>query len=72
MGIYMQVEISRRRFLQGSVALSVVGGSATTFSTLLAEDRKSLLANTKVATVCEMCVNKCAAFASVENGILKN
>lgn len=37
--IQMQVEISRRKFLQGSVALSVLGGSATTFSTLIAEEK---------------------------------
>jgi len=67
----MQVEISRRRFLQGSVALSVIGGSSVSVSTLLAEEKKPQAENKKVATLCEMCVNKCSAFATVENGIVK-
>ena len=65
----MDIEISRRRFLQGSVAMSVVGGS--TLSTLFAENKKPLHSNIKVATICEMCVNKCTAYASVEDGIVK-
>lgn len=66
----MKVEISRRRFLQGSVALSIVGGSTMGFS-MQSKEKMPLLAKRKVATLCEMCVNKCAAFAVVENGILK-
>ena len=65
----MQVEVSRRRFLQGSAALSIVGGSAMTFA-MQTEEKKPLAPNRKIATLCEMCVNKCAAFAIVENGIL--
>ena len=65
----MNVEISRRRFLQGSVALSVFGASSA--STLFSESKKPVLSNFTVATVCEICVNKCTAFAKVEDGIVK-
>lgn len=65
----MNVEISRRRFLQGSVALSVFGASSA--ATLFKESKKPLLSNFTVATVCEICVNKCTAFAKVEDGIVK-
>ena len=67
----MQVEISRRRFLQGTVAMSILGGSVATGSNVFSETKKPALQNGKVATLCEMCVNKCAAFAVVENGIVK-
>ena len=66
----MKVEISRRKFLQGSVALSVLGGSLASVPTLWAKEKPSSN-NNIVATLCEMCVNKCAAFAYVENGIVK-
>ncbi len=77
----MQVEVSRRRFLQGSVALSVIGGSSVGVTNLLAghsEESGEFSPTTKtgtgsateVATLCEMCVNKCAAIARVENGVV--
>ncbi len=77
----MQVEVSRRRFLQGSVAMSVVGGASVGVTNLLAghgEEKGELSVTTKtgtskateVATLCEMCVNKCAALARVEDGIV--
>jgi len=84
----MEVEISRRKFLQGTVAMSVVGATALSTTNLLSNDHgghgKSVKAgavsfhNTKtgqgeghdVATLCEMCVNKCAALARVENGVV--
>ena len=77
----MQVEVSRRRFLQGSVAMSIVGGSTLGVSNLLAghsKEKGELSVTTKtgtgeareVATLCEMCVNKCAAIARVEDGIV--
>jgi len=79
----MQVEISRRRFLQGSVALSVVGGvgisSENLFSSGTESQHKvpeSITTKTGsgdaklVPTLCEMCVNKCAAIARVENGVV--
>ncbi|HIP15354.1 MAG TPA: thiosulfate reductase [Sulfurimonas autotrophica] len=79
----MQVEISRRRFLQGSVALSVVGGvgisSENLFSSGTESSHKipeSITTKTGsgdaklIPTLCEMCVNKCAAIARVENGVV--
>lgn len=69
----MQVEISRRKFLQGSVALTILGGSSAALSPLVAgeEKKQKLSSHKKVATLCEMCVNKCAAIAKVEDGIVK-
>ena len=71
----MKVEISRRRFLQGSVALSVVGGTALSSTQILAESSKEEKASNeptkKIPTLCEMCVNKCAAIAQVRNGVVK-
>jgi thiosulfate reductase/polysulfide reductase chain A len=72
----MKVEVSRRKFLQGSVALTIVGGSLGTTSLFSGEgehqNTKSGKYETKsVPTLCEMCVNKCAAIAKVENGIVK-
>ena len=69
----MKVEISRRRFLQGSVALSIVGGTALTQTTILASNEKKSKETPlmkQVPTICEMCVNKCAAIATVKNGIV--
>ena len=67
----MQVEVSRRRFLQGSVVLSILGAGSTSVTNLFAEGRPKEHSNIKVATICEMCVNKCTAFAHVENGVVK-
>lgn len=70
----MKVEISRRRFLQGSVALSVVGGSALATTSIIADDEnKAELSNPltkKVPTVCGMCVNRCTASANVRRGVV--
>ena len=76
----MKVEISRRRFLQGSVALSIVGGTALSTTNLLSSESKSSVQvePTKTSTskaesvpyLCGMCVNKCAGFARVEDGIV--
>jgi thiosulfate reductase/polysulfide reductase chain A len=79
----MQVEVSRRKFLQGTVAMSVVGGSALSVSNLFGNEHethgvaKSITTKTgtskeatEVATLCEMCVNKCAAVARVEDGVV--
>ncbi len=78
----MQVEMSRRKFLQGTVAMSVAGGTAISATNLLASDDthdKKLTITTKtgvakevreVPTLCEMCVNKCAAIARVEDGVI--
>ena len=73
----MQVEISRRRFLQGSVALMVIGATALSGADLIAEAVGKTAAKTatkgrrKVPTLCEMCVNKCAAIAHVQDNIVK-
>jgi len=79
----MQVEVSRRKFLQGSVALSVIGGTGVSVTNLVAghgehgaEGDISVTTKTgtgeaqEVATLCEMCVNKCAAIARVEEGVV--
>jgi len=79
----MQVEISRRKFLKGTVAMSVVGGTAVSTTNLIGNTTKKehvpnkITTKTtnskdikKIPTLCEMCVNKCAAIARVENGIV--
>ncbi len=74
----MHIEVSRRKFLQGSVALCVAGGSIATnlFSNEEKKDEPTLTTKTGtgkailVPTLCEMCVNKCAAIARVENGVV--
>ena len=80
----MQVEVSRRKFLQGSVALSIVGGSSIGVTNLLAghEEHESHgiaeSITTKTGTgnaenipfLCGICVNKCAGYARVENGVV--
>jgi len=84
----MEVEISRRRFLQGSVTMTVVGGTALSTTGLLSSEHgggehksapgmpESVTTKTGtgeaefVPTLCEMCVNKCAAIARVEDGIV--
>lgn len=75
----MQVEISRRKFLQGTVALSVIAASTSALSSTSSQEDKKSLGTTKVSkdknlksvpTLCEMCVNKCAAYARVENNVV--
>jgi len=84
----MSVEVSRRKFLQGSVALSVAGASAISATSLFSSEHASKQQSkngripskitektgtgqaVEVATLCEMCVNKCAAIARVEDGII--
>ncbi|MBN2895106.1 MAG: molybdopterin-dependent oxidoreductase [Campylobacterales bacterium] len=76
----MKVEISRRKFLQGSVAMTVFGGSAVTVPNLFSNEppqaKPALFSKTgtgeaqEIPTLCEMCVNKCAALARVENGVV--
>ncbi len=80
----MKVEVSRRKFLQGSVAMTIVGGTTFSATNLFSSHGghdfdshsipKSITTKTGtgkatfVPTLCEMCVNKCAAIARVENG----
>ncbi len=82
----MEVEISRRRFLQGSVAMTVVGGSAISATNLLSSEHEAKkhvvgIPDTittatstgkaeEVPYLCGICVNKCAGFARVEDGII--
>lgn len=74
----MEVEISRRKFLQGTVALSVIASSSAICKDTSNKDKISFgtrkNSNNKdvklVPTLCEVCVNKCAAFARVENNIV--
>ena len=76
----MKVEVSRRKFLQGSVALTVVGGTTITAPNLFSsgDEKADVKLTTKtgtgkaefIPTLCEMCVNKCAAIARVENGVV--
>jgi len=71
----MKVEISRRRFLQGSVAMSIAGGVSISSSSMMASAatpaKKVGNEDKKIATLCEMCVNKCAAIAHVRNGVVQ-
>ena len=76
----MKIEISRRRFLQGSVAPSVVAAGTT--ASLAQKDKnafgdvpaygitKTSKKGVEIPTLCEICVNKCAALARVENGVV--
>ncbi|MCF6245111.1 MAG: molybdopterin-dependent oxidoreductase [Sulfurovum sp.] len=77
----MKTEISRRRFLQGSAALTVVAVSGAATALIEKEEhdkvasfglRKTQWSDklTEVPTLCEMCVNKCAAIARVEDGVI--
>ncbi len=77
----MKMEVSRRKFLQGSVALSIAGGVSVSATNLFSsghEEKGKIAPTTKtgtgeateVATLCEMCVNKCAALARVEDGVV--
>ncbi len=69
----MKIEVSRRRFLKGSVALAVLGGTSMTPAQIIADaaQKNKPSANRDVPTLCEMCVNKCAAIAHVRDGIVK-
>ena len=54
-GVLMHVEVSRRKFLQGSVALSIVGGTSISATNLLAghgehEAKGELKVTTKTGT----------------------
>ncbi|KIM07898.1 MAG: thiosulfate reductase [Sulfurovum sp. FS06-10] len=78
----MQVEMSRRKFLRGTVVMTVAGGTAMSATNLFAssgQHEKKLTITTKtglakevkeIPTLCEMCVNKCAAIARVEDGVV--
>ncbi|WP_371376874.1 molybdopterin-dependent oxidoreductase [Thalassotalea aquiviva] len=70
----MEIQLSRRRFLQNSVVLSVFGGVTLSGPEVLALGKsvnKDKPASYSVPTLCEMCVNKCGVIADVEDGIVK-
>jgi len=60
------IERSRRKFLQGSVALCVYATSSFAF-----KEKPQTPTNSITPYLCNMCRNKCAGFARVENGIVK-
>ncbi len=62
-----QIESSRRKFLQGSVALCVY---ATTSSAFDVTTKTSAGDFQDVPYLCNMCRNKCAGFARVEKGVV--
>jgi len=76
----MKIEISRRRFLQGTIALSVIGGSSLSATNLFSNAHKTRKVGITTKTglgeaesipyLCGMCVNKCAGFARVEEGVV--
>lgn len=70
----MKLEVSRRSFLKGGLALGAVSTTTLSSPNILADDTKDLKKNPsllkQIPTVCEMCVNKCAAIATVKNGIV--
>ena len=62
------IETSRRKFLQGSVSLCIYATSALSspWQTTKTSDKK--IKNTPY--LCNMCRNKCAGYARVENGVI--
>lgn len=65
-----KVEISRRKFLQGSVALCIytTSSSATTIPKTTTKTTNEKAVN--IPYLCNMCRNKCAGFARVEDGVV--
>ena len=59
---------SRRRFLQSSVALCVYATSSLANLTTATKTSKNTATNTPY--LCNMCRNKCAGFARVEDGVV--
>ena len=65
------VEVSRRRFLQGSVALTVFASSSEGASLPASvTTRTGTGKSAKIPYLCNMCRNKCAGFARVEEGVV--
>jgi len=60
-----KIETSRRRFLQGSVALCVYATSSFSFTS---RQNRSTTTIENIPYLCNMCRNKCAGFARVEDG----
>ncbi len=62
------IETSRRQFLQGSVSLCIYATS--TLSSPWRTTKTSNKKTTNTPYLCNMCRNKCAGYARVENGII--
>ncbi len=62
------IETSRRKFLQGSVSLCIYATSALSspWQTTKTSNKKT----TDTPYLCNMCRNKCAGYARVENGLI--
>ncbi|MCD6433932.1 MAG: molybdopterin-dependent oxidoreductase [Sulfurimonas sp.] len=65
-----KIEISRRKFLQGSVALCVYATSSSATVIPKTTTKTSTKETTNIPYLCNMCRNKCAGFARVEDGIV--
>jgi thiosulfate reductase/polysulfide reductase chain A len=68
-----QIEISRRKFLQNSVYLTIFASSALANTTQIPETttKTSNKKDTQnIPYLCNMCRNKCAGFARVEDGVV--
>ena len=75
----MLLEVSRRKFLKQTIALAIYGNSTNLFGKeKFKTDISDIPFTTKTSTkkakeipyLCNMCRNKCAGFARVENGIV--
>jgi len=62
------IETSRRKFLQSSVSLCIYASSS--FSSPLFTTKTSNKNSKNIPYLCNMCRNKCAGFARVENNII--
>jgi thiosulfate reductase/polysulfide reductase chain A len=62
------IETSRRKFLQGSIALCVYASSSLSYSTFPTKTSKKDAED--IAYLCNMCRNKCAGFARVQNNTI--
>ncbi len=63
-----KIEVSRRKFLQGSVSLCVYASSAIAIPLPTTKTSNKKVINTPY--LCNMCRNKCAGFARVEEGVI--
>ena len=65
-----KIEISRRKFLQGSVALCVYATSSPATIIPKKTTKTAITEATNIPYLCNMCRNKCAGFARVEDGVV--
>ena len=65
-----KIETSRRKFLQGSVALCVYASSSSAAIIPKTITKTSTQEALNIPYLCNMCRNKCAGFARVENDVL--